>query len=71
MFTSQKAYMPINSLTQAIVYPQVSGVSLKTISNLLKEFNLPHLIARLNEIDDWSGILSGGEQQKIALIELF
>jgi putative ATP-binding cassette transporter len=68
MFISQKAYMPITSLARAISYPQDNDAYKGDISNILKEFNLEHLIARLDEVDDWARVLSGGEQQRIALI---
>lgn len=70
-FIPQKPFFPQNeSLFDAITYPHKcktieQGIRIR---NLIKEFNLHHLISKARESKDWSKILSLGEQQKIALI---
>ncbi|MAK55165.1 MAG: ABC transporter ATP-binding protein [Pusillimonas sp.] len=108
LFLSQKPYLPLGSLRQALYYPQM--VSLKedvlidregqkdaalassgsapqnldeqvdtpvTVTpmathqdpqarDVLEQVQLGHLIDRLDEVNDWSRILSLGEQQRLA-----
>ncbi|HKY88202.1 MAG TPA: ABC transporter ATP-binding protein/permease [Pseudorhodoplanes sp.] len=64
----QRPYFPLGSLRQAIAYPlganAVSGTDLRAA---LAAVNLEHLHERLDEEADWSVLLSGGEQQRIAI----
>lgn len=104
LFLSQKPYIPLGSLRDALYYPQqlpdttnyeqlavresvVSGapVNLDTMLNaddatrspaddtdtqraqeVLRQVQLGHLIARLDEVTDWGRILSLGEQQRLS-----
>ena len=68
MFIPQKSYMPYGTFLDILAYPQKTKISKDKIKTLLKEFNLEPFISQLNNIDEWSRILSGGEQQKIAFI---
>ena len=71
MFLPQKPYLPLGTLRQAIYYPQnVPENDTADISACLKSFGLANLISRIDEVDDWSRILSLGEQQRIAFIRI-
>lgn len=63
----QRPYFPLGSLRQAIAYPmpaeQVSDAALR---DALKAVGLEHLLPRLDEEAEWSVLLSGGEQQRVA-----
>lgn len=70
-FIPQKAYMPVDSLRQALVYPSGSAVVKDVrLEEMLKECRLSHLIGQLDEIRDWGQALSLGEQQRVAFIRM-
>lgn len=67
MFLPQKAYMPIGTLAEAIMFPdKKQTVSDATLKKILRDCNLENLIPRLKETAHWSESLSPGEQQRIA-----
>ncbi|MCR5176752.1 MAG: ABC transporter ATP-binding protein/permease [Anaerovibrio sp.] len=71
MFLPQRPYLPLGTLRQAIYYPQsVPKDEAADLSALLAELGLESLADRLDETDDWSRILSLGEQQRIAFIRI-
>lgn len=64
----QRTYFPLGSLRQAITYPLAANtVSDKDLRNVLSAVGLDHLRERFDEEADWSVLLSGGEQQRIAI----
>ncbi len=68
---AQKPYFPMHvSLYEAILYPSVvpTAANHKRIVSLLKDFKLIHLTSIAAKEKDWSKTLSGGEQQRVALI---
>lgn len=73
-YIPQQSYFPYNaSILDAIVYPQAgtsaSKADIAKIKMLMKVFELREdLIRDLEVADEWSKKLSGGEQQKIAII---
>ncbi|HSC80224.1 MAG TPA: ABC transporter ATP-binding protein/permease [Chitinolyticbacter sp.] len=67
LFLSQRPYMPLGSLRELLCYPHEVKVDDATLARLLEQVHLPHLVERLADIDNWSHILSLGEQQRIAL----
>lgn len=72
LFLPQKPYLPLGSLRQAIFYPLEEEKGKKIFSDdalkkLLEDVDLPNLKNHLDEMEDWSKILSLGEQQRIAL----
>lgn len=70
-FLPQRPYMPLGTLRQVLLYPEVDRViGDEAIAGSLKRTGLAHLLARLNEEDNWGGVLSGGEQQRIAFARL-
>ncbi len=73
MWLPQKSYLIKGMLRDNLTYPCRKENLPRTIddqylSQLLASFDLSHLIGRLDEISDWSNVLSGGEQQRIVLI---
>jgi putative ATP-binding cassette transporter len=69
-FIPQKPYIPLGTLLEACIYPKIDHTPEEEmrLKELLKEFELSHLIPCLNKSDEWSRVLSGGEQQKLAMI---
>jgi len=67
LFLSQRPYLPLGDLRSAVAYP---GVAMPQddarLAEALRQVNLGHLSARLDEVADWSRILSIGEQQRVA-----
>ena len=71
MFLPQRPYLPLGSLRQAIYYPQpVPEKETADLRSLLERFGIGSLAERLDEVDDWSRILSLGEQQRLAFIRI-
>ncbi len=69
-FVPQKPYMPISTLREVLIYPTNIKISNLKIKNLLKLLHLKYLFKSLDCKQDWSVILSPGEQQRIAIIRL-
>ena len=71
MFLPQRPYLPLGSLRRAIYYPQpVPDNESADLRELLERFGIGRLADRLDEVDDWSRILSLGEQQRLAFIRI-
>lgn len=71
MFLPQRPYLPLGSLRRAIYYPQpVPEKETADLRSLLERFGIGRLAERLDEVDDWSRILSLGEQQRLAFIRI-
>jgi len=69
MFLPQKSYVPTGSLKDALCYPQSSeAVDDAQCRQALVDCRLPHLADRLHEISRWGPRLSGGEQQRLAIV---
>ena len=68
MFLPQKPYLPLGSLRRALIYPaaEKDSPSDEKLIAALKAVNLSQLADKLDVADDWSRILSGGEQQRLA-----
>jgi vitamin B12/bleomycin/antimicrobial peptide transport system ATP-binding/permease protein len=68
LFLPQKPYIPIGTLRDAVKYPdEQSTASDADIVTALEAVKLGHLTQRLDEVAHWSNILSGGEQQRLAI----
>ena len=66
-FMPQHPYIPLGSLRHALVYPAAkTDHDDETIRTALKKCGLSHLIGQLDDEENWSRILSGGEQQRVA-----
>ncbi|NBI12439.1 ATP-binding cassette domain-containing protein [[Haemophilus] felis] len=72
LFLSQKPYLPQGSLLDAIYYPAVTpmNINLEHIQHLLKQVQLGHLCDQLMSENDWTRVLSLGEQQRLAFARL-
>lgn len=71
MFLPQRPYLPLGSLRRAIYYPQpVPENADDNLAGLLEHFGLQKLAAQLDVVEDWSRILSLGEQQRLAFIRI-
>ena len=69
LFLPQRSYLPINSLRAAINYPaSVTAYKDLAIIHYLELCKLPHLIPKLDEVDNWCHRLSPGEQQRLAFV---
>jgi vitamin B12/bleomycin/antimicrobial peptide transport system ATP-binding/permease protein len=65
----QQAYFPLGTLRQAVTYPMpAEKVSDEDVRAALAAVGLGHLSLRLDEDADWSVMLSGGEQQRVAIV---
>lgn len=68
MLLPQRPYIPIGALKAAICYPALpDAFADEAIIAALQAVHLPALVARLHEEANWSQILSGGEQQRLAV----
>lgn len=66
-FIPQKPYFPLGTLRDALVYPHPElDLPREKIENVLVRCGLSHLTPRLEEADNWTLVLSGGEQQRVA-----
>jgi putative ATP-binding cassette transporter len=71
MFLSQMPYVPLGNLRAVISYPNEEGeIDDATLKRTLERVALPHLVRRLDEVEDWAKILSPGEQQRIAFARI-
>ena len=63
----QRPYFPLGSLRQALAYPrEAARLADDAIRAAMAEVGLGHLAHRLDEEAEWSTMLSGGEQQRVA-----
>jgi putative ATP-binding cassette transporter len=68
MALPQRVYFPLAPLRTAITYPTPpERVSESELREVVETVGLAHLLPRLDEEAEWSVVLSGGEQQRIAL----
>jgi len=68
LFLPQRPYFPLGSLKRAITYPGVEDdFSNSTLIEALTAVGLENLIPRLSDNENWGQVLSGGEQQRLAI----
>jgi putative ATP-binding cassette transporter len=68
LFLPQRPYIPLGTLRHAVVYPaRDDDHSDATVQQALRDVGLEHLAGRLDEEDNWTQRLSGGEQQRLAM----
>ena len=72
LFLSQKPYLPQGKLIDALYYPtQVPHeVDIKQATSLLEKVQLAHLANKLMETEDWTRVLSLGEQQRLSFARI-
>ncbi|HBF38064.1 MAG TPA: ABC transporter ATP-binding protein, partial [Firmicutes bacterium] len=69
LFLPQKPYLPLGSLREVLLYPQMSGfVTDKVLKEFMNDCKLNAFVARLDASENWSQVLSLGEQQRIAFV---
>lgn len=68
LFLPQRAYMPLGSLRHALTYPHAEdSVDDAAVRAAMADVHLDHLLPRLDQEDDWTQRLSGGELQRLAI----
>lgn len=71
LFLSQMPYVPLGDLRAVVSYPSKTGdIEDDRLRVALQKVALPHLVDRLDEIQDWAKVLSPGEQQRIAFARI-
>ena len=70
LFLPQRPYLMLGSLRRALSYPNTASEPTERITQILQSVGLSHIAARLDEVDDWSRILSLGEQQRLAFARI-
>ena len=70
LFLPQRPYLVLGSLRRALSYPRTAAASDEEITRILKLVGMDHFAARLDDVDDWSRILSLGEQQRLAFARI-
>jgi putative ATP-binding cassette transporter len=68
LFLPQRPYLPIGTLKHATCYPAADAeVSDDATRNALSAVGLAHLAENLAREENWAQLLSGGEQQRLAI----
>jgi putative ATP-binding cassette transporter len=71
LFLSQLPYLPLGDLRTAVSYPaQATEFDDETVKATLSKVALGQLVTQLDVVDDWSAVLSPGEQQRIAFARI-
>jgi ABC-type uncharacterized transport system, permease and ATPase components len=71
MFVPQRPYMPLGTLRDTLLYPNTNGiVTDAAIRSVMVQCRLEAFIEKLDHVDNWSHILSLGEQQRIAFARM-
>lgn len=72
MVLPQKPYMPVDTLRAALTYPELpTDYTEEEVLGLMVLCKLEHLAKRLDDIENWSQVLSPGEQQRVAFVRVF
>jgi putative ATP-binding cassette transporter len=66
LFLPQRAYIPLGTLRHAVTYPADSADP-GAVEAAMTQAGLAHLIPRLDTEELWTQLLSGGEQQRLAV----
>ena len=68
LFLSQKPYLPQGRLIDALFYPQVApeDVDLAKAAQVMQQVQIGHLAEKLTQENDWTRVLSLGEQQRLS-----
>ncbi|MDB6088625.1 MAG: alkanesulfonate transporter ATP-binding protein [Gammaproteobacteria bacterium] len=67
LFVPQKPYLPLGTLRLSLYYPNTPAQSAEVAAATLRRCHLGHLVEHLDEEEDWTRILSLGEQQRLAI----
>jgi len=67
LFLPQKTYLPLGTLRESLLYPYSADFATDdAIRHIMELCKLSQLVDKLDQREDWSHVLSLGEQQKIA-----
>ncbi len=66
LFLPQRPYLPLGSLRRALCYPSEEIGSEEQMKAALHKVGLADFAEKMDDVDDWSRILSLGEQQRLA-----
>jgi putative ATP-binding cassette transporter len=68
LFLPQRAYLPIGTLKYAACYPgDAARIADEPVVEALRAVGLAHFAAELGREENWAQLLSGGEQQRLAI----
>ncbi|MBP0492912.1 ABC transporter ATP-binding protein/permease [Pararoseomonas indoligenes] len=68
LFLPQRPYLPIGTLRRSLAYPAAATeFDDAAMRATLAEVGLGHLVPQLDEAANWDRVLSGGEQQRLAV----
>lgn len=68
LFLPQKPYFPLGTLKRNLAYPDAeSQITDEAAADVLNAVGLGHLAGRLEDSANWGLLLSGGEQQRLAI----
>ncbi len=68
LFLPQRPYFPLGTLKRVVAYPAIeTEISDDDVREALTLVELGPLASRLHEVENWSQVLSGGEQQRLAI----
>jgi putative ATP-binding cassette transporter len=68
LFLPQRPYLPIGTLKYAACYPaDAAGVADDAVRDALSAVGLGHFAGDLGRDENWAQLLSGGEQQRLAI----
>ena len=71
MFLSQVPYLPLGDLRSVLTYPHAEPqIPDAQLARALDDVALGHLAGRLGDTEDWTKVLSPGEQQRIAFARI-
>lgn len=72
LFLPQRPYLPLGTLAQVLAYPDPPSAHPEAAAaEALAAADLAHLTPRLGEEENWSMVLSPGEQQRLAFARAF
>ena len=68
LFLPQRPYIPLGTLRHVVTYPHPpEDIPRETVAQALRDVGLPELVDRLDQDRNWPQVLSGGEQQRLAM----
>jgi putative ATP-binding cassette transporter len=69
LFLPQRPYLPLGTLHRAATYPgDTTTISDDSLRATMTDCGLGHLLPQLEERRNWTQALSGGEQQRLAIV---
>lgn len=69
LFLPQRSYLPLGTLRDSVLYPYKEDFATnEKIRSVMELCKLEDLVDKLDQVEDWSHVLSFGEQQRIAFV---